>query len=208
MKIIFNHSDGYVKNDKVFCEAFAIPEGETEDELLELGFLPNIQPPLCWYQARSCRINSSNVKLSYKRKKYLSQLNIEIFPYSDIKNEVDLFFNNYFIIRNFDLQNYYNNNSKFEDLKVMKVKLENVVVAYTRFKEFDKCLLGFETAIIQNLTKFSLGKESILLLSSYGESQDKKLLYIYESYRDYFPYKTDITGSEYWEGKKWISSKI
>ena len=154
MKIIFDHLHGHVENDRVFCEAFVIPEGESDEELLELGFLPNIQPPLYWYQARSCRINSDNVTLSYKRKKCLSQLDIEIFSYSDIKNEVDLFFNNYFIIKNFDLQNYYNNNSEFEDLKIMKVKLGDMVVAYTRFKEFDKSLLGFETAIIQNLIKF------------------------------------------------------
>ena len=48
----------------------------------------------------------------------MSQLDIEIFSYSDIKNEVDLFFNNYFIIKNFDLQNYYKNNSEFDDLKI------------------------------------------------------------------------------------------
>ncbi len=208
MKIIFDHLHGRIENDRVFCEAFVIPEGESDEELLELGFLPNIQPPLYWYQARSCRINSNNVTLSYKRKKCLSQLDIEIFSYSDIKNEVDLFFNNYFIIKNFDLQNYYNNNSKFEDLKVMKVKLDDMVVAYTRFKELDKSLLGFETSIIQNLTKFSLGKDSILLLSNYGKSKNKDFLYIYESYQNYFPYKTEITGSEYWEGEKWISNNI
>ena len=208
MKIIFDHLHGHVENDRVFCEAFVIPEEESDEELLELGFLPNIQPPLYWYQARSCRINSDNVTLSYKRKKCLSQLDIEIFSYSDIKNEVDLFFNNYFIIKNFDLQNYYKNNSEFDDLKIMKVKLGDMVVAYTRFKEFNKSLLGFETAIIQNLTKFSLGKDSILLLSNYGKSKNKNFLYIYESYKDYFPYKTEITGSEYWEGEKWISNNI
>jgi hypothetical protein len=30
------------KDDKIFCEAFAIPEGETEEQLLELGFLPKL----------------------------------------------------------------------------------------------------------------------------------------------------------------------
>ncbi len=207
MKIIFDHLHGRIENDRVFCEAFVIPEGESDEELLELGYLPNPFTDY-WYQARSCRINSNTVTLSYKRKKCLSQLDIEIFSYSDIKNEVDLFFNNYFIIKNFDLQNYYNNNSKFEDLKVMKVKLDDMVVAYTRFKELDKSLLGFETSIIQNLTKFSLGKDSILLLSNYGKSKNKDFLYIYESYQNYFPYKTEITGSEYWEGEKWISNNI
>jgi hypothetical protein len=45
MKIIFDHLHGHVKDDRVFCEAFVIPEGETEEELLGLGFLPNVQPP-------------------------------------------------------------------------------------------------------------------------------------------------------------------
>ena len=34
MKIIFDHLHGHVKDDRVFCEAFVIPEGETEEELL------------------------------------------------------------------------------------------------------------------------------------------------------------------------------
>ena len=90
----------------------------------------------------------------------------------------------------------------------MKVKLDGVIVAYTRFREFDKSLLGLETATLQNVTKSSLGKDCILSLSNYGKSQGKKFLYVYESYKDYFPYKTDIIGSEYWEGEKWISNKI
>jgi hypothetical protein len=56
MKIIFDHLHGYVKDDKIFCETFAIPEGETEDQLLALGFLPNFQPSIYWYQAQSCFI--------------------------------------------------------------------------------------------------------------------------------------------------------
>lgn len=208
MKIIFDHLHGHVENDRVFCEAFVIPEEESDEDLLALGFLPNFQPPLYWYQARSCRINSNSVILSYKRKNCLSQLDIEIFNYSDIANEADLFFSNYFTIKNFDLQSAYNNNSKFEDLKIMKVKLNETIVAYTRFREFKESLLGLETAMLQNLTKFSLGKDAILLLSNYGKSQNKNYLYIYESYKNYFPYKTEITGSEYWEGEKWIANSV
>ena len=208
MKIIFDHLHGHVENDRVFCEAFVIPEGESDEELLALGFLPTTQPSVYWYQARSCRINSNSVTVSYKRKRQISQLNIEIFKYSDIKNEVDLFFSNYFIIKNFDLQSSYESNSKFEDLKIMKVKLNDTAVAYTRFKEFKESLLAIETSLLQNLTKFSLGKDAILLLSNYGKSKNKNYIYIYESYKNYFPYKTEITGSEYWEGEKWIASSV
>ena len=205
MKIIFDHLHGHIKNNRVFCEVFAIPEGETEEELFELGFLPNVQPPIYWYQAKSCRINNEKVVLSYKRRKFLSQLEIEVMSYSDYKKDVDLFFENYFKWKGFDLLEYYNNNSIYGDLKIMKVKLNNVVVAYTRFREFENVLLGLETAFIHTELKFSLGKDSILLLSNYGKTQGKNYLYIYESYQDYFPYKLEITGAEFWEGEKWVN---
>ena len=208
MKIIFDHLHGHIKDNRVFCEVFAIPEGETEEELLELGFLPNVQPPIYWYQAKSCRINNEKVVLSHKRKKLLSQLEIEVMSYSDNKKDVDLFFEDYFKWKEFDILEYYNNNSIYGDLKIMKVKLNNVVVAYTRFRELDNVLLGLETAFIHTELKFSFGKDSILLLSNYGKTQGKNYLYIYESYQDYFPYKLEITGAEFWEGEKWINSNI
>ena len=78
MKIIFDHSQGHVINDRVFCEAFVIPENETYDDLIELGWLPNVQPPIYWYQSQSCRINYSKISLSYKRRKIISQLEYKI----------------------------------------------------------------------------------------------------------------------------------
>jgi hypothetical protein len=204
MKIIFDHSNGYVKNDKVFCEAFVLPEGETEDELLELGYLPN---PFTnyWYQAKSCRINNDKIKLSYKRKKLLSELEVRVFPYQKNNEEVNLFFQRYFQRKKFNLLNYYDNNSNFEDLKIIELKHNGEVVALTRFREFKKVLLGLETSFIENIPNFSLGKDAILSLSNYGKTQSKNLLYIYESYENYFPYKLEITGCEYWEGEKWIT---
>ena len=167
MKIIFDHLHGHIKDNRVFCEVFVIPEEETEEELLELGFLPNVQPPIYWYQAKSCRINNEKVVLSHKRRKLLSQLEIEVISYSDNKKDVDLFFEDYFKWKKFDILEYYNNNSIYGDLKIMKVKLDNVVVAYTRFREFENVLLGLETAFIHTELKFSFGKDSILLLSNY-----------------------------------------
>jgi hypothetical protein len=208
MKIIFDHLHGHVKDDRVFCEAFVIPDGETDQELLELGFLPNIQPPLYWYQAKSCRINNEKVVLSYKRKKLLSQLKIEIIPYSDNKKDVDLFFEEYFKWKGFDMLDYYNNNSNYPGLKVMRVKLDSKIIAHTRFREFEDSILGLETSFIHTELKFSFGKDSILLLSNHGKSQGKNFVYIYESYQDYFPYKSEITGAELWEGEKWIDASI
>lgn len=208
MKIIFDHLNGYVKDDKIFCEAFAIPEGETEEQLLELGFLPNYQPSIYWYQSQSCRINSEKVVLSRKREKLLSQLKIDIITYSENKKDVDLFFEDYFNRKGFDVMKHYINNSNYDDLKIMRVKLDNVVVGYTRFREFENVLLTLEISFIHTELKFSFGKDSILLLSNYGKTQGKNYLYIYESYQDYFPYKLEIIGAEIWEGEKWVEPSI
>ena len=65
--------------------------------------------------------------------------------------------------------------------------------------------LGMETAYDLNFPRLSLGVTAILLLSSYTAAQRKKNLYIYESYDNYFPYKLEIPGVEFWEGEKWVS---
>lgn len=208
MKIIFDHSQGHVINDRVFCEAFVIPENETYDDLIELGWLPNVQPPIYWYQSQSCRINNSKISLSYKRRKIISQLEYKIFEYEEIKEEVDSFFYNYFDNKKLDLKKFYDLNSKFSNIHVMKVTKDDKVVGYTRFQNLVRNNLGMETAYDLNFPRLSLGITSILLLSDYTSLQNKNNLYIYESYNDYFPYKMEIPGIEFWEGEKWVSNNI
>jgi hypothetical protein len=208
MKIIFDHSHGHVEDDRVFCEAFAISEGETEEQMLELGFLPNYQPSIYWYQSQSCRINNEKVVLSYRRKKLLSQLDVEIIPYVDNKEDIDLFFEDYYNRKGFDIMKNYINNSNYDDIKIMKIKLGDDVVSYVRFREFENVLLALEFSFIHTELKFSFGKDSMLLLSNYGKTQGKNYLYIYESYQNYFPYKLEINGVEFWEGEKWVDSSI
>jgi len=208
MKIIFDHSQGHVINDRVFCEAFIIPENETYDDLIELGWLPNIQPPIYWYQSQSCRINNSKISLSYKRRKIISQLEYKIFKYEEIKEEVDSFFYNYFDNKKLDLKKFYDLNSQFSNIHVMKVTKDDKVVGYTRFQNLVRNNLGMETAYDLNFPRLSLGITSILLLSDYTRLQNKNNLYIYESYNDYFPYKMEIPGIEFWEGEKWVSNNI
>ena len=207
MKIIFDHSQGIVKNDRVYCEAFAVPEGEKEHELLELGFLPSIQPPIYWYQAKSCRINHDEISLSYKRRKILSDLEFEILDYFGVKEEVDQFFYSYMEQKKLDFKVYYDKNSDHFPLKVMEIKHKGNIVAYTRFWNLDEVILGMETAFVLSKPRFSLGISSILLLSQFGKSLGKNYTYIYESYPEYFPYKMDIPGVEYWEGEKWMPPK-
>ena len=208
MKIIFDHSQGHVINDRVFCEAFVIPENETYDDLIELGWLPNVQPHIYWYQSQSFRINNSKISLSYKRKKIISQLEYKIFKYEEIKEEVDSFFYDYFDNKKLDLKKFYDLNSQFLNIHVMKVTKDNKVVGYTRFQNLVRNNLGMETAYDLNFPRLSLGITSILLLSDYTRLQNKNNLYIYESYNDYFPYKMEIPGIEFWEGEKWVSNNI
>ena len=208
MKIIFDHSQGHVINDRVFCEAFVIPENETYDDLIELGWLPNIQPPIYWYQSQSCRINNSKISLSYKRRKIISQLEYKILQYEGIKEEVDSFFYDYFDNKKLDLKKFYDLNSQFLNIHVMKVTKDDKVVGYTRFQNLVRNNLGMETAYDLNFPRLSLGITSILLLSDYTRLQNKNNLYIYESYNDYFPYKMEIPGIEFWEGEKWVSNNI
>ena len=208
MKIIFDHSQGHVINDRVFCEAFVIPENETYDDLIELGWLPNVQPPIYWYQSQSCRINNSKISLSYKRRKIISQLKYKIFKYEEIKEEVDSFFYDYFDNKKLDLKKFYDLNSQFLNIHVMKVTKDDKVVGYTRFQNLVRNNLGMETAYDLNFPRLSLGITSILLLSDYTRLQNKNNLYIYETYNDYFPYKMEIPGIEFWEGEKWVSNNI
>ena len=208
MKIIFDHSQGHVINDRVFCEAFVIPENETYDDLIELGWLPNVQPPIYWYQSQSCRINNSKISLSYKRRKIISQLEYKILQYEGIKEEVDSFFYDYFDNKKLDLNKFYDLNSQFLNIHVMKVTKDDKVVGYTRFQNLVRNNLGMETAYDLNFPRLSLGITSILLLSNYTRLQNKNNLYIYESYNDYFPYKMEIPGIEFWEGEKWVSNNI
>ena len=208
MKIIFDHSQGHVINDRVFCEAFIIPENETYDDLIELGWLPNVQPPIYWYQSQSCRINNSKISLSYKRRKIISQLEYKILQYEGIKEEVDSFFYDYFDNKKLELKKFYDLNSQFLNIHVMKVTKDDKVVGYTRFQNLVRNNLGMETAYDLNFPRLSLGITSILLLSDYTRLQNKNNLYIYESYNDYFPYKMEIPGIEFWEGEKWVSNNI
>jgi len=207
MKIIFDHKYGHVLNDRVFCEAFVIPEDESEDFLLENGWLPSVQPPVYWYQSQSIRINSEKVVLNKRQEKTFSLVNCEFFDYRGQK-EVDDFFESFFNDKKLEMSEFYKKNSDFFNLMVMKVSLGNEVVGYTRFKKTEKSILGFESSYLLNLPKHSLGINSILLLSKYGKELGINYTYIYEGYNDLFPHKLLITGSEYWEGEKWVSTDI
>lgn len=204
MKILFDHSEGHIINDRVFCEVFCIPETESPDDLLELGWLPypSFKIPY-WYQSQSCRIDPSKIQLSYKRRKVISEIDFEVVPYSPIKNEVDTYFQNFFKQKSFKLDDSYNSNSKNPNIQILVLSHKKKIVGYIRFQIFEKNILGFESAYDLDLPKLSLGKTGIIILSEYGKSIGKKYTYVYESYKNYFPYKLEISGVEYFEGEYW-----
>ena len=205
MKIIFDHSEGYVANEKVFCEVYCLAENETPDELLELGWLPTSLSDIpYWYQSQSCRINSQKVSLSYKRRKILSLLNFEIFEYDYIKNEVDEFSYRYIENKNFDFKKNYDFYSKTPNLKVMRITYNNKIVGYVRFKIFNNCILLFDISYDLMFPKLSLGICSFLMMSQYGKVHNKNYVYIFESYKNHFPYKLKVSGVEYFEGEYWV----
>ena len=205
MKIIYDHSKGHVINDRVFCEVFCLPETETNDDLLDLGWLPypSFQIPY-WYQSQSVRIDPSKISLSYKRRKIISELRYEIFDYTSQKNEVDEFFYDYFDKKSFDLKNSYDTNSVNPNIEIMRIIYQDRTAGFVRFQTFERNILGFETAYDLNLADFSLGKTAIILLAQETALREKNYLYVYESYQNHFSYKSDIVGAEYWEGEKWV----
>lgn len=204
MKILFDHSEGHIINDRVFCEVFCLPETESPDDLLELGWLPypSFEIPY-WYQSQSCRIDPSKIQLSYKRRKILSEIDFEVVPYSSIKNEVDTYFYNFFEQKSFKLNDSYDSNSRNPNIQILVLSHKKKIVGYIRFQIFEKNILGFESAYDLDLSKLSLGKTGIIILSEYGKSIGKKYTYVYESYKNYFPYKLEISGVEYFEGEYW-----
>jgi hypothetical protein len=204
MKIIYDHSKGHIDDDRVFCEVFCLPETETNDDLLELGWLPytSLQIPY-WYQSQSVRINPNKISLSYKRRKIISELKYEILDYQSHKKEVDEFFYQYFDKKSFDLKKSYDTNSINVNIEIMRISHMDNTVGMVRFQTFERNVLGFETAYDLNLTKFSLGKTAIILLAQETNLRGKKHVYIYESYQNHFSYKLEISGVEYWEGEYW-----
>lgn len=207
MKVIFDHKYGHVIDNRIFCEAFVIPEGESFDCLLQNGWLPAVQPPIYWYQSQSIRINADLVLLDKRQEKTFSSVGCNFFDYLS-QPEVDNFFLNFFNSKSLEMEDFYKKNSEFFKLKVMSVKLKGEIVGYTRFLQLEDSILGFESSYLPNFTKYSLGINSILLLSKYGKEHGINFLYIYEAYKDLFPHKFNITGSEYWEGEKWVRRDI
>ena len=205
MKIIYNHDNGFLLNERVFCEVFCIPEDESNDELLNKGWLPSIEERGKWYQARSCRINIEEFILSKKRKNKLNKFSVLY----DSDNEllIKSFFIEYYKKMNLDLEYFFNNCTEFFDTKVFKLIYNNELVGIGRYAEYDNSNIFLNLSYVDKYEKLSLGTTLFYLLIKISQLQNKKYLYLYETYNNMFSYKQKLPNVEVWNGQNWIKVK-
>ena len=204
MKLYFKHEKGFTKEGRIFCEACCVPDIETDDELLNVGWLPSMEEKNVWYQSRSCRLNMEDFYISPKRKNIINRLNVNFFTYSNNQN-IDDFFKSYYLNKSFDIFDLYENCSEFFNILIAQVEYEGEVVGYARFTERKDSNIFLNLSYSEKFPKLSLGTVLFFILSNYTKTQNKKYLYIYESYKNVYEYKESFTNVEIWNGIKWVS---
>lgn len=204
MKILFKHENGFFKNDRTFCEVYCLPENENFDELLNMGWLPSMDEKGIWYQARSCRLHIENFNLSSKRKNVLNKLNYSV---EDYKNQfyIDDFFENFYREKKFDIFDLYKNCSIFFKIKVLILRYKDEIVGFARYIENETSNIFLNLSYTSQHTKLSLGTNLFFILQEITNLQNKKYLYIYESYDDVFKYKQEFENVEIWNGREWVT---
>jgi len=205
MKIFYNHDNGFNYDGRIFCEVSCIPEKESDDELLNLGWLPSMEDFGVWYQSRSCRLNIEDFYISNKRKNIINKLNIS-FKKNKHDNKIDNFFKEYYMRKGFDVFDLYENCSNFFDTSTIQVEYENEIVGYARFTERNESNIFLNLSYSDKFPKLSLGTNLFFILSEYTKTQNKKYLYIYESYKGVYEYKESFKNVEIWNGTKWVSN--
>ena len=183
MKVRFNHQNGFVLDGRVFCEVYGIAENESNDELLNLGWLPSVEEKNIWYQSRSYRIELSNFVISKKRRYIIKKLNCEVNDYTQ-DQEIDNFFQEYYDHKSYNLMEYYINGSEFFKPKLLCLKLDGKLVAVGRYTENETSNVFLDFAYDKNNPKLSLGTNLYYILADITKKQNKDYLYIYESYDD------------------------
>ena len=203
MKIFYNHDNGFNYDGRIFCEVSCLPEKESDDELLNEGWLPSMEDYGIWYQSRSCRLNMDDFYISHKRKNIINKLKIKNVDYKN-DNLIDNFFKNYYTEKGFHIFDLYTNCSIFFKISLIQVEYQNEIVGYARFTERDESNLFLNLSYSKKYPKLSLGTNLFFILSEYTKTQNKKYLYIYESYKDVYEYKESFTNVEIWNGTKWM----
>jgi len=203
MKLYFKHENGFLHDGRIYCEVCCVPDIENNEELLNEGWLPSMEENKVWYQSRSCRLNLNSGNISAKRRNVLNKIKIEFFDYNN-NREVNLFFYEYYKKKNFDIFDLYKNCSDFFKTKIVKMTFKNLIVGYGRFTEEKNSILFLNLAYTDLFPKLSLGTNLFFILSEYAKTQNKKYLYIYESYDNIFNYKQNFENVEIWNGREWL----
>ena len=204
MKVQFNHRNGFFLDGRVFCEVYGTAENESDDELLNLGWLKSFTEKNTWYQSRSYRIELSNFVISKKRRHIIKKLSCEVSDYIQNK-EIDDFFQEYYNDNNFDIMDEYYNCSKFFKLKMLYLRLDNKLVAVGRYVENEMSNVFLNFAYNKDNLKLSLGTNLFYILADITKKQNKDYLYIYESYDNSFSYKQKLPNLNLWNGDKWVN---
>jgi len=203
VKISYKHENGFYRDGRIFCEVYCTKETESDEELLNLGWLPSMDEFEIWYQSRSCRLNLDNHNISSKRRNILNKLDLTFKDYN--RNDlVDNFFKNFYNDKKFDIIEQYENCSDFFKIKLIEVKFMENIVGYARITERKDSNIFLNLSYSNKFSKLSLGTNLFFILSEYTKKQNKKYLYIYESYNDIFNYKEKFKNVEIWNGREWI----
>ena len=204
MRVQYKHENGFFINERVFCEVYCIPENESNDDLLNQGWLPSMEEMGIWYQSRSCRINMDYFTISKKRKYIIKKLNVSFLNENDSKI-IDNFFEDYYKIMGFDIMDNYHNCSKFFNPKILIIHHDKNMVGVARYIENNDSNLFLNLSYKNGYDKLSLGTNLFYILSDVTKKQNKKYLYVYETYKDAFSYKQKLPNVEIWNGREWCS---
>ena len=207
MKVKFKHENGFYLDGRVFCEVYGTLENESEDEVLNLGWLPSMEEKDIWYQSRSCRMELSDFVISKKRKNIIKKLTSETSDYIQTQ-EIDDFFHDYYNEMKFDIIDDYDNCSKFFKLKILYLRFNGKLVAAARYVENKFSNTFLNLAYDVKFPKLSLGTNLFYILADITKIQNKDYLYVYESYDNSFLYKQKLPNLNLWDGRKWISNNI
>jgi hypothetical protein len=203
MKVQFKHENGFTKDGRVFCEVFFEHNEESFDELLNSGWNPSMEEEKIWYQSRSSRINIKTHEVSNQRKNFLKKIDKKVYNYTGQK-QIDDFFHSFYDFKKYEIKQLYDNCSKFFEIKILEISYEGEIVGYARFIENEESNLFLNLAYLDGYYKLSLGTNLFHLLVDITKSQNKKYLYIYETYQDIYSYKQNFSGVEIWDGRNWI----
>ena len=189
MKTKISHVNGKydLESGATLCELFCFPDGESDKELFESGWLPDRGEK--WYQSRSSRVKIAPI--SGNRKRRLNK--IKVSTDGDYKQILE--------------------NCKHLYPAVVLDEVAYTVLFPHEIYYFDDSvfaiLLWFDDIpFVSTLIGGRLDKSGITPMVNYfflHKLREHSYPYVYISeWYDEFGYKSDLPGFEWWDGEKWV----